>query len=60
MASFHLMCSYFRANQVLQAEIEQWEQCLEGIKRLSWLNLSVDCLTRNQKNKKKPRANSPE
>ena len=51
MASFHLMCSYFRANQVLQPEIEQCEQYLEGTKRLSWLNLSVDSLARNYTNK---------
>ena len=34
---YHKSCGYFRANQVLQTEIEQCEQYLEGIKRLTWV-----------------------
>ena len=30
MASFHVMCGYFRANAVLTAEIEQLESYIEG------------------------------
>lgn len=47
MASFQLMCGYFRANAVLTAEIEQLESYIEGLQRLSWLNLSVDTLVRH-------------
>ena len=47
MASFHVMCGYFRANLVLKAEIEQLEGYIEGLQRLSWLNLSVDTLVRH-------------
>ena len=47
MASFHVMCGYFRANAVLTAEIEQLESYIEGLQRLSWLNLSVDTLVRH-------------
>ena len=47
MASFQLMCGYFRANAVLAAEIEQLENYIEGLQRLSWLNLSVDTLVRH-------------
>ena len=47
MASFHVMCGYFRANAALTAEIEQLESYIEGLQRLSWLNLSVDTLVRH-------------
>ena len=47
MASLHVMCGYFRANAVLTAEIEQLESYIEGLQRLSWLNLSVDTLVRH-------------
>ena len=47
MASFRVMCGYFRANAVLTAEIEQLESYIEGLQRLSWLNLSVDTLVRH-------------
>ena len=32
---------------VLTAEIEQLESYIEGLQRLSWLNLSVDTLVRH-------------
>ena len=51
MANLGQLCSLFRINCVLEIEIQQLEDKLDGIKSLSWLNLSTETLTTIYKSK---------